>query len=230
MIHAPFSLSDKGNFWVSFSLSCAMLRIMIFCLLAGSFGALSAQGNWQRFRGLNGPEKRWVLTHLCVAGKAMRVSQKVVALSAHADVAKSLDPQPNGGQVDAFRHGLWMAMLASEIGPHKAKRLGMAHEKGNFRDFRKGKLEDGAFADAAASEMDLWNNARGIALNGEGLEGIALQKRVVELVLAGEMRILARDAAGYFLDKDGFQIQEKDWRGKWKNGRSLAPSNQVFQK
>ena len=71
---------------------------------------------------------------------------------------QALKGSGNSGQVDAFRHAFWMANLTKEIGWRRAKRLGLAHEKGNYKAYKKRKSEDGEIPDKMSSEMDLFNN------------------------------------------------------------------------
>lgn len=189
--------------------------------------SLKSQSTFQKFRQLSGPEKCWVLTHPFVAKKALRVSQHARAVAdsmMHSDV---LDGDYNGGQVDAFRHAYWMGSLSRAIAWRKARRLGKAHEKGNYKDFKKGKLEDGEIQDARASEMDLWNNAQGIALGRALKDGSdrELQRAVIDAILEGKMRVIRKDKYGRSLDAKGIVVPKVEWLGKWENARVLVPSD-----
>ena len=50
------------------------------------------------------------------------------------------------------------------LNPHKAYRLGKAHEKGNYLDYKKHRLEEGSIPDKISSDMDLCNNLKGIEI------------------------------------------------------------------
>ena len=63
-----------------------------------------------------------------------------------------------GGKQDAFRHLFYMSVIASKIGTRKVGQLGRAHEKGNYQQWKKHRLEDAGVADSLACIMDLRNN------------------------------------------------------------------------
>ena len=130
----------------------------------------------------------------------------------------------NGDQLDAFRHTYWMARLAQEIHWRKAKRLGKAHEKGNYRQFKKGKLEDDVLPDKISSEMDLFNNQVGLNL-GKSNKEQELKNEVIRLVKDGKCKILKTDVAGNFLDENNKIIPIEELKGKWKNRKVLVDSN-----
>lgn len=180
----------------------------------------------QRFKALSGPEKCWVICHPFIAAKAARTTQDVqqTALAMQSDT--SLDGDANGGQVDAFRHSYWMAVLASETRWRAARRLGIAHERGNKRQARKGLLEDGGLADAAAGEMDLYNNNIGIqiAKSNPNASREELKQLVIAAILNAEMLVIRKNAAGQSLDCDGNIVPKNQWEGSWENNRCLVPS------
>jgi hypothetical protein len=204
--------------------------VVLLLLVLGAGLPMQGQSRWQSFKTLTGPERCWVVGHLWVAGKAQRVSNHALVLADSVGKMPYMDGNWNGGLVDAFRHGIWMTLLTREIGPKKAARLGRAHEKGNYRMWKKGKLEDGALADAAASEMDLWNNQRGIEIAGENPKAAEnlLIISVVHALWAGRMRIISQDSAGNFLDKNGDIIPEEKWKGLWENPRCLVKSKTIL--
>ena len=185
---------------------------------------LSSCGSYKKFKKLSRPEKGWVLTHLFIAKKTLRISEQARAKSKEMESNPLLDGDANGGQVDAFRHSYWMASLAQEIKPKKALKLGKAHEKGNEIDYRKGKLEENILPDKASVEMDLFNNQVGIAI-GEKEEKKNLEKIVIQKIRAGEMRIIRKNCEGNSLDSLGNVISTNQWQGKWENKRQVVPSN-----
>lgn len=205
-----------------------MKEIAIFLFVLSSFtGTAAAQSSVQKFKSLSSSEKCWVLRHPFRAKKAMRISNRALVLADSMRKSSTLDGDWNGGQVDAFRHSLWMAMLTDDIGWRNARGLGRAHEKGNITDFNKGRLEDGEIQDKAASEMDTWNNAQGIRLAKEMRHASekSYVKAVIEAILIGEMKKVKKDSEGVSLDINGHFIPEHLWRGKWENKRRLVPSN-----
>ena len=118
----------------------------------------------KNFRKLSCPEKWWVIGHPFVAKKALKISKEARLKTDWVKQNKLLKGEGNGDQVDAFRHTYWMALLTQNIGARKAKRLGVVHEKGNKKQFKKGKKEDGELPDKIGSDMDLFNNQVGIEI------------------------------------------------------------------
>ena len=130
----------------------------------------------------------------------------------------------NGGQIDAFRHAYWMARLTQEIGHRRAKRLGNAHEKGNYKAFKKGKEEDGAVPDKISSDMDFFNNEVGIKI-GKNISVEATKEAVINAVLNGECKILKMNKQGDFLTCEGKIIPKETLIGKWENNKCLVSSD-----
>ena len=183
---------------------------------------------FKTFKKLPPPEKIWVITHPFVAGKAYKISleAKNVADSLTRDTTV-LDGDGNGGQVDAFRHAYWMARLTSEIGWRRSRSLGNAHEKGNYWQYKKGILEDGALPDKESSDMDFLNNdiGRDVGLEYKNISKDSLQKVIIKMILDGELWILWKDKNGNFLDCEGNVIPDSLLHHKWETPKCLVPSN-----
>jgi hypothetical protein len=180
--------------------------------------------SFQQFKKLSCPEKRWVIFHPFVAKKALNVSLETRTITAELKQHHVLNGTGNGDQLDAFRHTYWMARLAQDIHWRKAKRLGKAHEKGNYRQFKKGKLEDDVLPDKISSEMDLFNNEVGLNL-GRLSKDQDLKTEVIKLVKEGKCKILKTDATGNFLDENNAIIPLEELKGKWKNSKVLVDSD-----
>ena len=118
-----------------------------------------------------------------------------------------------------------MANLTLTIGSNKAKSLGNAHEKGNYKDYKKRKLEDGVIPDKVSSEMDYFNNNVGINI-GEMTTDFDLKGHVVEVVKEGRCKIIKTDSSSNFLDIEGNIIPPEILKGKWENEKCLVNSNQ----
>jgi hypothetical protein len=189
-----------------------LLLICLQCLIG--FGQ---QGKGSSFRALSGPEKRWVLTHIFVAKQAQKASVLALHLSDSLRQAGMLDGDLSGGTLDAFRHSVWMALLCQQMNWHKAKRLGMAHEKGNYKP------------DKAAGDMDLHNNDMGLRIGRENKKNRI--ERVIELILwmieDGQMKVISKDRFGKSLDAKGYLIPDDEWMGKWINRRCLVASDSL---
>jgi Domain of unknown function (DUF6973) len=179
------------------------------------------------FKNLSGPEKCWVIFHPFVAKKAYRLSVQAREVSKELLTDPLFDGDENGGQIDAFRHGYWMALLSQHMCWKQARSLGRAHEKGNYKAFKKGQLEEGLLADSAGSAMDLYNNAVGLQIgrSGKNIAVEELKGAVKDSVLAGKMKVIRKNAAGLALDCDGQVIDTAIYKGRWVIPKCLVGSD-----
>src|SRR4051812_15084088 len=104
--------------------------LLLFLLLISASAATAQEKLCKEFKKLSCPEKKWVLFHPFVAKKTFVFTQQARDASKEMIKDASLDGDENGGQVDAFRHAYWMALLSQNICWRKARWLGYAHEKG----------------------------------------------------------------------------------------------------
>jgi hypothetical protein len=205
-----------------------MYRRIFFCLLFLKMGYSSyAQSTESRFSKLSGPEKWWVIWHPLKAKRALNISLEVLRITDSISKTGSIGHDRNGGKLDAFKHCYWMAFMTEEIGETAALKLGEAHERGNYKTFKKGKLEDGFLPDKPSSEMDLFNNKMGAELSGNKtqLTSLQLMNGVIEMIENGKLRILKKENAT-FLTCNGQVIASGELKGKWINDKCLIPSNQ----
>lgn len=200
-----------------------LLKIVI-CLVVFSNLLIGQNTTLRQFKKLSCPEKRWVIFHPFVAKKALKVSLEAREITDEIKQQKLLVGTGNGDQIDAFRHAYWMARLAQEIHWRKANRLGKAHEKGNYQQFKKGKLEDDVLPDKISSEMDLFNNKVGLNLGKLNKEK-ELKNEVLNLVKDGKCKIIKTDADGNFLDEKNNLIPLEELKGKWETRKVLVDSS-----
>lgn len=200
---------------------------IIIMLIIFSNGLVGQNSSIGQFEKLSCPEKRWVFFHLFVAKKALNISLEARNVTAELKQQNLLKGMGNGDQLDAFRHTYWMARLAQEIHWRKANRLGKAHEKGNYRQFKKGKLEDGALPDKISTEMDLFNNEVGLIL-GKSNKKQEVKNEVIKLIKEGKCKMLKTDANGNFLDENNNIIPIEELKGKWENRKVLVDSDNFF--
>jgi hypothetical protein len=200
-------------------------RLLIFFFL------LSSQTFSQppSFKKLSCPEKRWVFLHPFVAKKAYRITIEARNVSKQMESDSLLDHDADGGQVDAFRHSFWMARLAQEMCWRKVKRLGKAHERGNYLDFKKHRTGEETFTDSIASAMDLFNNDIGIKTGRENksLSSAEIKNLIIKKIIEGRMKIILKDDHGNSLDCERKIIDLKMYAGKWNIPRCLVFSDQV---
>lgn len=203
-----------------------MQKILLTTFLFLNISSFS-QSNWQEFKKLSSPKKKWVLLHPFKAKQALIVSREALRVSDSIRVSPLLDGDYSGGKVDAFRHAFWMALLQQEIGKNAARSLGRAHEKENYQTFKKQQLEDGVVPDEISSEMDLFNNEIGLSLSEENgkLPKNGLIYRVINAIHQGNLKIIKKDPKGNFLTCDDKVISKKELQGKWENNKCLIPSN-----
>ncbi|MBI5217685.1 MAG: hypothetical protein HY958_01975 [Bacteroidia bacterium] len=173
------------------------------------------------------PEKKWALAHPFIAAKAWKISKEALRVTDEIKKDTAFDGDADGGQVDAFRHTFWMALLAQKINPKKAYKLGAAHEKGNYIDFKKGRIEEGSIPDSIAGEMDFRNNDIGISIGKTNKT--ATEEQLILLVkkaiLKGDVWIINKDKKRNSLDcKDNILRKEEFW-SKWNNPRCLVKSD-----
>ncbi len=163
----------------------------IYILFFLSTTVYSQQSKMNKFKALSCPEKCWVILHPFVAKKALEVSENTRVITAQIMKERLLVGDGSGGQVDAFRHAFWMANLTLEIGWRRAKSLGRFHEKGNYRDYKKRRLEDEVIPDKISSEMDLFNNNVGIEI-GKITPILNLKSVVIIAVKEGKCKSLSK--------------------------------------
>ncbi len=202
------------------------LIITILFLLFSNFGM--AQNNiFSKFLSMSLAEQWWLVTHPLSAKKAYTITQETLQLVNETISDPELDGDYSGGQVDAFRHCFWMASLTQQIGARPAKKLGIAHEKGNYRQFKKHKLEEDILPDSVSCEMDLRNNKVGINLgkNNPKADKSELINLVKQAIFNGELWIIKKDKSKQFLDFNGNLLQKSDYQGRWKSPKCLVPSN-----
>lgn len=182
---------------------------------------------FKKFSQLSRPEKYWAFRHPFTAKKAWKITQDVLKVTDSIAGVKTLDGDQNGGQVDAFRHSYWMASLAQSIGWRKALKLGRSHEKANYIDFKKHRLEDGAHPDKPSGDMDIYNNKAGATIGKENknVSGKDLQILIIDAIKAGKMKIIKKDSLGNFLDEKGIIIPADSLQGKWINNKCLVGSD-----
>lgn len=195
------------------------MRITLLLISIFFVDGIKAQSICSQFLKLSCAEKTWTLTHLFKAKKAFRITTEARKQTNLIRQENQLDTFPHGGTLDAFRHTFWMASLTQQIGARAARSLGKAHERGNYRAFKKGKTEDGVIQDATAVEMDLYNNEQGIAIGKENanLSVDSLQKKVILAIKAGQLKTLKRSTSGALTNCEGEVVplqnrSKKDWK------------------
>jgi hypothetical protein len=180
---------------------------------------LNAQSLSKSFSKLSRPEKFWTIFHPFIAKKAFHITQHVRVVTDSIS-ENGILKDGNGGQLDAFRHSYWMASLVQEISSRKAMKLGIAHEKGNYLDWKKGMKEDSMRADSMLCVMDLLNNEKGMLVGKDFKSDTSSSKKTLEKIILddvrnGKMVIIKKNIKGQPEDKNGRIIIAEDYIGKW---------------
>lgn len=201
-----------------------MGKYLIFFIL--NFKVLLAQNKLH----LSCNEKIWAITHIFVAVKALKYTKEVMNIVDSLKVIKKFTDinSYDGGKLDAFRHSFWMAYLALHIKTKKVLKLGIAHEKGNIKDFKKKRKEEKFLPDSISVAMDLFNNKKGIEIINSGYSiknKNDLINIIIDYINKGEMKVILKDKYGNFLDCNGNILNKESWQGKWINKRCLVNSN-----
>jgi hypothetical protein len=205
-----------------------MMRTFLFLVLFLQLSALQAQSLLKKFAKISNPEKCWAFAHPFVARRALKVTMRSYAVTDSIKKSGSIGADNNGGKLDAFKHAFWIASVSSAIGPRKALKLGVAHEKGNKLQFKKHQLEDEILPDSISSVMDLHNNEQGAGVV-KGIEKYSipqLQEKIMQLLLQGQLFCIKKDEQGNFLTCTGERIDLQQWKGKWGIPKCLIASNE----
>ncbi len=153
----------------------------------------------------------WGITHPFIAFKVKRLTKEALSITDSLQNHNILSDR-SGGQLDAFKHSYWMALLSQEIKAKKARKIGVIHEKVNYKSFKK----NHSVQDSAASAMDILNNEVGILLgsNNKLMSKKELITLTISYIKQGKMYIIKKDDKGNCLDKDNKIIDlsvEKEW-------------------
>lgn len=173
-------------------------------------------------------EIRWAFFHPFAAIKVKVRLKKAMVVYKEVRNAGDLDAFESGGKLDAFRHSYTMAYLAQRIRVKKLRKLGIAHEKGNKRQFEKHKTEFGERADSLACIMDLRNNELGLVIgrNNRHLSKEELKKEVIRQIKIGNAWYLKRNAKNEYVSCLNEPVLQENYREKWFLPKCLVKSNE----
>jgi len=189
--------------------------------------ALSSLAQPKTFSSLSKYEKRWTFFHPFAAYKIKRHQKEMYAVYEEVKKNNLLDQYANGGKLDAFRHIFAMAYFSKFVKVKKLRKLGRAHEKGNYRQFLKGLTEEGEVPDSVSSVMDLANNEVGFSLRkiAHISSLAALTNHVIEVVKRGGALVMERNEQGFYLTCKGEIINMSGKKGTWGIPKCLVGSN-----
>lgn len=181
------------------------------------------KGQW---RSLSWPEKCWAVFHPVAAVKIKSIASQCYRIYESDSLKLVLDSFPNGGNKDAFRHCFFMAAFSQNVNIKKLRRLGKAHEKGNYRQFLRNQREDGEVPDSIGSVMDLYNNELGFTIGKENKTAslTTLAEVCLKALSNGKGRMLKRNEKGQYLNEAGIVLTPFSYLGKWQNDKCLIPT------
>lgn len=191
----------------------------------GSVLFISAQGQRATNRDI-----LWGISHPISAVRIKKISKSVSDIYNLNELKLELDSFENGGKLDAFRHTFFMAAFAQKIKLPKLRKLGLAHEKGNYRQFVRNKKENKEIPDSMGTVMDLFNNELGFKI-GSGnnkMSLIDLKNSVLKEIQNGNALIIKRDKLGNYIDCENSIIDITLFFKKWYVPKCLVKSDYVY--
>ncbi len=204
------------------------LKTLFLLIFINSSFFLQAQSSFSAFKKLSKSEKCWVLFHPLIAKKTLKITRQVIADVDSVGKTNVIGTDISGGKLDAFKHSYWMASLTVKTGKRKALKLGVAHERGNKKQFKKYQLEDRTLPDSVSCAMDLHNNnvGAGVVTKCEQVSKTEIQKRIMDALQSGKLMIIKKDKDGNILYCDGTFIDTNKWKGKWGIPKCFVASNE----
>src|ERR1041384_6063170 len=115
-----------------------ILRIIFLILLF----TIATRMNGQINR-IGRAEVGWAVIHPVAAIRVLRIHRACNQYYKKSVLRSRLDTVENGGKADAYRHVFFMSAFAQKIRIKKLRKLGEAHERTNYRQFVRGKMEQG---------------------------------------------------------------------------------------
>ncbi len=204
--------------------------VSLILLFFGVSFCANSKGKMKAWKELSRPEKCWTFFHPIKAQRVYKCAQRSRFVTDSLEKVGDLHGK-NGGQLDAFRHAYWMALMITEgISERIIRKVGAKHEKGNYLDFKKGKFEDSLRSDSMACVMDLRNNDVGITIGKEYLSGdksISLIRAIIIQVWNGKLFIFLRNAKGDYFDCNDNLIDLKKYDAVWSIPKCLVSSDQI---
>jgi len=177
------------------------------------------------------PEKLWGLTHPFAAIKIKKISKHCYTIYNDSTLKNKLDNFGNGGKLDAFRHIFFMAAFAQKIKVKKVRKLGIAHEKKNYRQFLQGTLEDLERPDSLGTVMDLENNelAFNLGASNKKVTLTELKSLVIKEINEGKAVIVKRNRKKNYLNCNDEIIDLKLYIKNWYVPKCLVASNYIYR-
>jgi len=172
-------------------------------------------------------EVLWAFKYPIAACKIKKQWPMVIRQYQLVKQSKVLDTLENGGKMDAFRHVYFMAYLINYVKEEKLRKLGIAHEKGNYLQFIKHQLEFSERPDSLACIMDLRNNEVGFELKKALTCFIpdSLANSVIKQIHQGKAWYLKRNEQKNYVSCENEAINLSLYDNNWFIPKCLIPTN-----
>lgn len=204
------------------------IQYMVFSVLTLFLSLKGFTQQQVKLKQLSKYERRWVMAHPFISGKAKRCAERTRFVCDSLE-RKGVLYDSNGGQLDAFRHIYWMYLLGTSIRPDAAKKLGIAHEKGNYHQFKKGRMEDGSHPDSLGSVMDELNNQIGLQLAADtSVSKAKAIDKILKVIWNGEAYIIKKNALQQRVNCEGVLIDYSKYKLMWNLPGCLVKSNEII--
>lgn len=176
-------------------------------------------------------ERRWAIVHPFAAFKVKKITKECTRFMSGQNMNLVLDAHTSGGKADAYRHIFFMAAYSQKIKQKKVRKLGLAHEKSNYKQFLNSSEEYGELPDSMSTVMDLYNNELGfvIGLNNKKDDLETLSGRVIKEIKNGKALIMKRNLKGSYLNCSGELIDLTFYKKKWNIPKCLTNSNYNYK-
>ena len=174
-------------------------------------------------------ERSWAIIHPFAAIKVKKIyNQASLIYNNQVELKKQLDTFSIGGKLDAFRHIFFMAAFSQKVKVKKLQKLGYAHEKYNYNQFKKQHLTKTEIPDSISTVMDLKNNEIGflIGIENKKLKLEDLKIKVMSEIKSGKAFILRRNTVGNYTDCAGNIIELNKLPASWGNKKCLISSSE----
>lgn len=198
----------------------------MFCIGLSFSVAAQTKPSWRK---LSKYEKRWAFFHPFASLKIKKYSPEILATIRQVKSMRALDQFEDGGKIDAFRHAYFMACMGVKVSVRKLRKLGIAHEKTAYRNYRRGFADDhGVLADSLSNVMDLYNNERGfeIAKLNPNADFNLLKEKVLEAIYSGELLYMKRNEEGVLVSCDGTLVPTVQRKPSWFIPKCLIKTNE----
>lgn len=143
-------------------------------------------------------EMIWAVTHPFCALKVQKIYHQNLRFYDKEYLKKRGVTDSCDGKTDAFRHIFFMALFTQKCGARKIFKLGVAHERKNYRCYLKKNCSESCPSDTLSIMMDLQNNHIGILL-GKSFKTVSaemMRSIVIDWILKGKVSWVMNSQAG----------------------------------